>query len=60
LVGDIIKIYPGARLPADGVIVAGSSNIDESLITGISIYKLQLPDSEFKLILFRGVYVGCA
>lgn len=32
--GDIVKVYPGERLPTDGVIINGSSFIDESLITG--------------------------
>jgi Cu+-exporting ATPase len=35
--GDIVIVRPGARLPADGVIVAGASAIDESLVTGESL-----------------------
>lgn len=32
--GDIVKVLPGERLPTDGVVVAGTSFVDESLITG--------------------------
>ncbi|MFS8130669.1 MAG: heavy metal translocating P-type ATPase, partial [Candidatus Dojkabacteria bacterium] len=32
--GDIIIIKPGGKIPVDGVIVEGSSSIDESMITG--------------------------
>ena len=32
--GDRILVRPGDRLPADGVVVEGSSEIDESLVTG--------------------------
>ncbi|HTC74481.1 MAG TPA: heavy metal translocating P-type ATPase [Edaphobacter sp.] len=35
-VGDRILIRPGARVPADGVIVEGSADVDESMITGES------------------------
>jgi len=35
--GDILIVRPGARLPADGVIIAGASSIDESLVTGESL-----------------------
>jgi Cu+-exporting ATPase len=36
-VGDIILVKPGEKIPVDGVIVEGSSSIDESMVTGESI-----------------------
>ncbi|WP_120501921.1 heavy metal translocating P-type ATPase [Roseovarius sp. EL26] len=33
-VGDLIRVRPGGRMPVDGVIVAGVSEIDRSLLTG--------------------------
>jgi Cu2+-exporting ATPase len=33
---DTVLIRPGARVPADGVVVDGSSNVDESMLTGES------------------------
>jgi P-type Cu+ transporter len=35
--GDIMMIRPGEKIPTDGVIIDGSSSIDESAITGESI-----------------------
>jgi Cu2+-exporting ATPase len=35
-VGDVVLIRPGARAPADGVVVDGEADVDESLITGES------------------------
>ncbi len=32
--GDMLRIRPGEKVPIDGVIVEGKSNIDESMITG--------------------------
>src|SRR5882757_5348668 len=35
-VGDIVLVRPGARVPADGVVVEGTADLDESMITGES------------------------
>jgi Cu2+-exporting ATPase len=35
-VGDIVLVRPGARIPADGVVVEGTADVDESMITGES------------------------
>ena len=34
--GDIVLVRPGARVPADGVVVEGTADVDESMITGES------------------------
>ena len=35
-VGDIVLVRPGTRVPADGTVVEGSADVDESTITGES------------------------
>src|SRR5215204_3600095 len=35
-VGDVVLVRPGGRVPADGVVVDGTAELDESMITGES------------------------
>ena len=34
--GDVVLVRPGSRLPADGAVVEGTADVDESMITGES------------------------
>jgi Cu2+-exporting ATPase/Cu+-exporting ATPase len=36
-VGEVVIVKPGAKIPVDGVIIEGSTSVDESMITGESI-----------------------
>src|SRR5699024_8631344 len=36
VVDDVVLVRPGARIPADGTIVRGAADVDESMVTGES------------------------
>lgn len=33
-VGDILRVRPGEKIPVDGIVTDGESNVDESMVTG--------------------------
>jgi len=37
IVGDLVVVKPGERIPVDGIVTEGNSAVDESLVTGESI-----------------------
>ncbi|MFI4908703.1 MAG: heavy metal translocating P-type ATPase, partial [Steroidobacterales bacterium] len=42
-VGDIVVVRPGERLPADGTVIGGHGDVDESLLTGESLPVAKAP-----------------
>jgi len=45
-VGDLLLIRPGAKIPVDGTVVEGESEVDESMVTGESLPVAKAIDSE--------------
>ncbi|SDE80982.1 Cu+-exporting ATPase [Thermus arciformis] len=44
--GDLVRVLPGERIPADGVVVEGFSHVDEAMLTGEPIPKAKKPGDE--------------
>jgi len=45
-VGDVVLVRPGARVPADGIVVDGEADVDESMISGESKPAPKQPDDK--------------
>jgi Cu2+-exporting ATPase len=45
VVGDLVLVRPGAKVPVDGVVEAGETDVDESMVTGESVPVRKAPGS---------------
>ncbi len=55
VVGDIVLLEAGEKLPADGILIAGAIRVDESALSGES--KEQKKNAEHADVLYRGTLV---
>ncbi|MDZ4136022.1 MAG: HAD-IC family P-type ATPase, partial [Paracoccaceae bacterium] len=46
LKGDLVRVRPGGRMPVDGVVIEGASEVDRSLLTGESLPAFAGPGTE--------------
>lgn len=44
--GDVVLVKPGAKIPADGIVIFGNSPVNEAMITGESKLILKVVDDE--------------
>lgn len=45
-VGDMVLVVPGEKIAADGVVISGSTSVDESMVTGESMNVAKTVDSQ--------------
>lgn len=45
-IGEKVQVRPGERIPVDGVVIEGTSSVDESMLTGESIPVTKKPGDE--------------
>lgn len=45
-VGDVVLVVPGEKIAADGVVISGSTSVDESMVTGESMNVAKSVDSQ--------------
>lgn len=45
-VGDVVLLVPGEKIPADGIVLTGSTSVDESMVTGEALPVAKQVDSQ--------------
>ncbi len=66
IVGDLVLVRPGEKIPVDGEVVEGTSSVDESMLTGESLPVAKEPGAEVwgatlnqrGFLVFRATRVG--